>query len=265
MLKQRVLTALAIGPLSLVLLFTLHGGWFACFIGIIVAAAGWEWSNLAGAEHPKDKSLFVLLLIALMGLAWSSGIAYHTWPLWIALLGWLLNLYWVIQYPRRVGQWESVPVRFAIGLWVLLPCWIGFLLLREDPIWLLYVLFVVWGADISAYFAGRAFGRRKLAPRVSPGKSWAGVYGEMVGTLVLTLIMALWQGFDLADTLILLLVSEVVTLSSVLGDLLESMLKRQRGLKDSGRLLPGHGGLLDRIDSLTAAIPLFALLAPWIG
>ncbi|WP_106478950.1 phosphatidate cytidylyltransferase [Phytohalomonas tamaricis] len=265
MLKQRVLTALVIAPLALVLLFTLHGGWFACFVGIVVAASGWEWSNLAGAEHPKDKSLFVLLLIALMALAWSSGIAYHTWPLWIALLGWLLSLYWVVHYPQHVGQWESVWVRFVIGIWVLLPCWVGFLLLREAPVWLLYVLILVWGADISAYFAGRAFGKRKLAPRVSPGKSWAGVYGEMAGSLVLALLMALWQELSLFQTLLLVLISEVVTLSSVLGDLLESMLKRHRGLKDSGRLLPGHGGLLDRIDSLTAAIPLFALLAPWIG
>ncbi|WP_456268159.1 phosphatidate cytidylyltransferase [Kushneria sp. AK178] len=265
MLKQRVMTALAIGPTSLVLLFVLGGGWFATFVGILVAASAWEWSNLSGGESLKDRALFTITVIALMALGWSSGAALHTWPLWIALAGWLLCLYWVVSYPEQADQWQSRGVRYAMGLWALLPCWVGLLLLRESPIWLLYVLFLVWGADIAAYFAGRAYGNRKLAPRVSPGKSWAGVYGALGGTVVLALLMALWQGMGVGQTLVLIVISAVVTAASVLGDLNESMLKRYRGIKDSGNLLPGHGGLLDRIDSLTAAIPIFALLAPWIG
>ncbi|ARS51937.1 phosphatidate cytidylyltransferase [Kushneria konosiri] len=265
MLKQRVLTALAIGPTSLILLFVLGGGWFATFVGILVAASAWEWSNLSGGEGLKDRALFTVTLIALMALGWSSGIALQTWPLWIALIGWLLCLYWVISYPGNTDQWSSRGVRYAMGLWVLLPCWVGLLLLRESPIWLLYVLFLVWGADIAAYFAGRAYGNRKLAPRVSPGKSWAGVYGALGGTAALALLMALFQGMGIGQTLVLVIISAIVTGASVLGDLNESMLKRYRGIKDSGNLLPGHGGVLDRIDSLTAAIPIFALLAPWIG
>ncbi|WP_438766200.1 phosphatidate cytidylyltransferase [Kushneria sp. TE3] len=265
MLKQRVLTALAIGPTSLVLLFVLGGGWFATFVGLLVAASAWEWSNLSGGESLKDRALFTVTLIALMALGWSSGAALHTWPLWIALAGWLLCLYWVISYPERLDQWQSRGVRYAMGLWALLPCWVGLLLLRESPIWLLYVLLLVWGADIAAYFAGRAYGNRKLAPNVSPGKSWAGVYGALGGTALLALLMALWQGMGIGQTLVLIIISAIVTAASVLGDLNESMLKRYRGIKDSGNLLPGHGGVLDRIDSLTAAIPIFALLAPWIG
>ncbi|MFC0268796.1 phosphatidate cytidylyltransferase [Kushneria aurantia] len=265
MLKQRVLTALAIGPASLILLFTLGGGWYATFVGVLIAACGWEWSNLAGAESTSERALSAVSLVALMALAWSSGIATHVWPLWFALAGWLACLYWVIRYPRRSEQWGSRAARYVMGLWVLLPCWVALVLLRESPLWLLYVLFVVWGSDIAAYFAGRAFGRRKLAPRVSPGKSWAGVYGALAATLVLALIMALWQGFGVGQTLWLMIISAVVTGASVLGDLTESMLKRFRGIKDSGNLLPGHGGLLDRVDSLTAAIPIFALLAPWVS
>lgn len=265
MLKQRVLTALVIGPASLVLLFLLSGGWYAAFIGLLVVAAAWEWSNLAGREAPRDKALFALSMLSAMALAWSSGIAFQSWPLWVGLMGWLVCLYWVIRYPQATDQWESVGMRLAMGVWILLPCWIGFLVLREQPIWLLYVLFVVWGADIAAYFAGRAFGNRKLAPRVSPGKSWAGVYGALAGSAVLALLMAWWQDFGIMRGVVLLVVTAIVTAASVLGDLCESMLKRHRGIKDSGQLLPGHGGLLDRIDSLTAAIPLFALLAPWVG
>src|SRR5690554_893390 len=153
-------------------------------------------------------------------------------------------------------------MRLAMGLLVLLAGWVGFNVLRDTCcVWLFYVLLLVWGADIGAYFSGRAWGRRKLAPAVSPGKSWEGVMGGMAVTLLLALLFAIWQGLGVAGGLGLVGVTAVVTLTSVLGDLLESMLKRFRGIKDSSNLLPGHGGVLDRIDSLTAAVPLFALLS----
>ena len=126
------------------------------------------------------------------------------------------------------------------------------------------MLLLVWGADIGAYFVGRALGRRKLAPNVSPGKSWEGVYGGMAVTAALALVFALWQQLSLSAGLALVALTLGVTLVSVLGDLLESMLKRHRGLKDSSALLPGHGGVLDRIDSLTAAVPVFALFFTWL-
>jgi len=121
------------------------------------------------------------------------------------------------------------------------------------------VLLLVWCADIGAYFVGRHWGKRKLAPHVSPGKSWEGVYGGLAATTILAILFALWLPLGLVGGITLILITAVVTLASVLGDLLESMLKRHRNIKDSSQLLPGHGGVLDRIDSLTAAIPLFAL------
>lgn len=262
MLRQRVITAAWLAPLMLVGLFGLTGGGFALFTGGVVLLAAWEWTNLAGVVVASRRLALVAALALVMGALWLTGVALAVWPLWLAVAGWALNGYWVMRYPARREQWESTPMRLAMGLWVLLPAWVGFNVLRDTGgVWLFYVLLLVWGADIGAYFSGRAWGRRKLAPAVSPGKSWEGVLGGVAVTLVLALLFAIWQGLGVAGGLGLVVVTAVVTLVSVLGDLLESMLKRFRGIKDSSNLLPGHGGVLDRIDSLTAAVPLFALLS----
>ncbi|TFH88352.1 phosphatidate cytidylyltransferase [Billgrantia azerbaijanica] len=261
MLRLRIITAAWLVPLALAGLFGLSGGAFALFTGAIVLLAAWEWTNLAGVVARARRLALVAGLAALLALLWAAGAARATWPLWLALVGWLVNLFWVTRYPARLVQWQSTPRRLAMGLWVLLPAWVGFNVLRDaGSVWLLFVLLVVWGADIGAYFSGRAWGRRKLAPAVSPGKSWEGVLGGLAVTLALALLFAVWQGLGVVGGVALAAITLVVTLASVLGDLLESMLKRHRGIKDSSNLLPGHGGVLDRIDSLTAAVPLFALL-----
>ncbi|MBE0489588.1 MAG: phosphatidate cytidylyltransferase [Halomonas sp.] len=261
MLRQRIITAAWLAPLMLAGLFGLSGGFFALFTAAIVLLAGWEWTNLAGIRRRDHRLLLVGVLAMAMLVLWLSGAVLAAWPLWLGVIGWLANLYWVVHYPERGGLWQSPTRRLAMGLWVLLPAWVGLNVLRDTgAVWLLFVLLLVWCADIGAYFAGRAFGRRKLAPRVSPGKSWEGVAGGLAATAVLAVVFAAWQGLGLGGGLALLLATLMVTLVSVLGDLLESMLKRYRGIKDSSQLLPGHGGVLDRIDSLTAALPLFALL-----
>lgn len=261
MLRQRIITAAWLAPLVLAGLFGLQDGAFALFTALIVLLGAWEWTNLAGVMRQHQRILLVAGLAVVMLLMWLSGAAFAVWPLWCAALGWLLNLYWVIHYPDKGRQWHATPRRLLMGLWVLVPCWVGFNILRDSgAVWLLFVLLLVWSADIGAYFAGRRFGRRKLAPRVSPGKSWEGVIGGLVATTVLAVIFALWQSLSFKVGVGLVIVTIAVTLVSVLGDLLESMLKRYRDIKDSSQLLPGHGGILDRIDSLTAAIPLFALL-----
>ncbi|MBZ9558129.1 MULTISPECIES: phosphatidate cytidylyltransferase [unclassified Modicisalibacter] len=264
MLRQRIITAVILAPLVLAGLFGLSGGAFAVFTAAVILLAGWEWTNLAGVAGIAGRLGYVALLALLMLAGWYSDAVNAAWPLWVACAGWLVSIYWVAGYPDRGRQWRSVTARLAIGLWVLLPCWAGFVQLRDSGAqWLLYVLLLVWLADIGAYFAGRRFGRRKLAPRVSPGKSWEGVYGGMAVTALLALGYALGFSLSPGDGLWLVVTTVGVTLVSVLGDLLESMFKRWRGIKDSGRLLPGHGGILDRIDSLTAAVPLFALLRLW--
>lgn len=262
MLRQRIVTAAWLAPLMLAGLFGLSGGGFAVFTAAIVLLAAWEWTNLAGVTETKWRLALLAGLGLLMLLLWAIGAVLAAWPLWLAVGGWLANLYWVTRYPKHSEQWRSTGMRLAMGLWVLLPAWVGFNVLRDTGgVWLLYVLLLVWGADIGAYFTGRAWGKRKLAPAVSPGKSWEGVAGGVGVTVLLALLFTLWQGLEAAAGLGLVLVTVVVTLVSVLGDLFESMLKRYRGIKDSSSLLPGHGGVLDRIDSLTAAVPLFALLS----
>lgn len=269
MLKQRILTALAIGPLSLVLLFTLTGPSFATFVGFVILLGAWEWSNLSGIESPGGRFVYTLAVLAGMMAASLTDTVHHIWPMWVALATWIVCCSWVLIYPRGNRMWRPRMVRLGLGGLIMLPSWIGLQQLRDTVSlssgfawWLLYVLFIIWGADISAFFTGKAFGKRKLAPRVSPGKSWAGVYGALAGTAVLSFIMDAIQGYDFRQAAILLAVTWLVTLTSVVGDLFESMLKRYRGLKDSSRLLPGHGGMLDRIDSLLAAIPVFALFLP---
>ncbi|MDR5875372.1 phosphatidate cytidylyltransferase [Halomonas sp. CUBES01] len=261
MLKQRVMTAAWLAPLVLAGLFGLQGGGYALFTACIVLLGAWEWTNLAGVEQPLKRTLLVAGCAVLMLLMWLTGSAHAEWPLWLAAAGWLANLVWVARYPRLAIQWHSTPGRLLMGLWVLLPCWVGFNILRESgAIWLLFVLLLVWSADIGAYFAGRRWGKRKLAPSVSPGKSWEGVFGGMAATTLLAIGFAIGLSLGLGESVALVVITLLVTLISVLGDLLESMLKRYRDVKDSSQLLPGHGGVLDRIDSLTAAIPLFALL-----
>ncbi|MFC3284353.1 phosphatidate cytidylyltransferase [Litchfieldella rifensis] len=265
MLRQRVLTALILVPLALAGLFGLSGAPFALFTGAIVLLAAWEWVNLAGFEAAKVRLVGVASVALAMLLLWGSGAAHAVWPLWLGAIGWLANLYWIVHYPERQEQWRARPRRLVMGLWILLPCWVGFIALRDSGAeWLLFVLLLVWCADTGAYFAGRAFGRHKLAPRVSPGKSWEGVLGGMAAATLLALVFAVWLGLSVGQTLGLVVITLIVTLVSVLGDLQESMLKRLRGIKDSSALLPGHGGVLDRIDSLTAAVPVFALLRLWI-
>ncbi|RUR34605.1 phosphatidate cytidylyltransferase [Vreelandella nanhaiensis] len=261
MLRQRIITAAWLAPLVLVGLFGLQGKAFALFTALMVLLGAWEWTNLAGVSRQSRRIVLVAGLAVVMLLMWLTGAAFAVWPLWCAALGWLLNLYWVIHYPDKGQQWQATPRRLAMGLWVLVPCWVGFNILRDSgAVWLLFVLLLVWSADIGAYFAGRRFGKRKLAPRVSPGKSWEGVIGGLAATTMLAVMFALWQSLTVGVGIGLVVVTVAVTLVSVLGDLLESMLKRYRNIKDSSQLLPGHGGVLDRIDSLTATIPIFTLL-----
>ncbi|WP_027965898.1 phosphatidate cytidylyltransferase [Halomonas halocynthiae] len=260
MLKQRIVTALWLFVVAGVGLFVLSGNAFTAFTAAVVLLGSWEWANLAGLSSAGKRALVAAAMALVLFFMYSSGAVLAAWPLWVAAVGWLVNLYWVISYPRRVGQWSSMAVRLLMGLWVLVSAWVGLNVLREQgAIWLLYVLLVVWSADIGAYFVGRAFGQRKLAPSVSPGKSWEGVFGGAALTALLAIGFAVGMNLGLIGGLLLLVATVVVSFASVLGDLLESMLKRYRGIKDSSNLLPGHGGVLDRIDSLTAAAPLFAL------
>lgn len=269
MLKQRVVTAVIMALLLLAALFALPFPGLAVAFGVVVLLAGWEWSNLAGLERAGRLLFMVLLGGALAAAALWSGmsatglVAEQVLPV-MGLAGawWALALLWVQGYPGSAGLWGSRPVRAVMGLLVLVPAWLALLWLRQlpqGPWMVVFLLALVAAADIGAYFTGRAWGRAKLAPRVSPGKSWVGLWGGLASSVLFAVAVWWWAWRDQVPLAGLLALTVVVALASVLGDLLESMVKRHRGIKDSGVLLPGHGGFMDRLDSISAAAPVFVL------
>lgn len=262
MLKQRIITALILLPIALCGFFLLEGSGFALFIGLVVTLGAWEWARLAGFNaQPIRVAYAAIVAVMLFFMYILPGLA--PWVLGASVIWWAVATYLVLTYPRTSEHWASAACKLVIGLLILLPAWQGLIEIKQAPLgnWLIMaVMVLVWGADIGAYFSGRAFGKRKLAPHVSPGKSWEGVYGGLLLSLVITAIVGFARDWSFAQMLMGLIGAALIVFISVVGDLTESMFKRQSGIKDSSNLLPGHGGVLDRIDSLTAAIPVFAVL-----
>jgi phosphatidate cytidylyltransferase len=262
MLKQRIITALILLPIALCGFFLLEGSGFALFIGLVVTLGAWEWARLAGFAAQSIRVAYAAVVaLALFVMHIVPGLA--PWVLGASVLWWGVATYLVLTYPQSSEHWASAACKLVIGLLILLPAWQGLVLIKQEPLgnWLIMaVMVLVWGADIGAYFSGRAFGKRKLAPQVSPGKSWEGVYGGLLMSLVITAIVGFVRDWSFVQMLMGLFGAAIIVFISVVGDLTESMFKRQSGIKDSSNLLPGHGGVLDRIDSLTAAIPVFAVL-----
>jgi phosphatidate cytidylyltransferase len=271
-LKTRIITALILAPIAVGGVFFLPPVGFAIFTAALIALGAWEWANMAGLTAQSARvgySVAVLLLLAALYTVTAHSV------LWLAVLWWLAGLGLVAYYPKGSAHWGLVPVRAAMGLLVLVPAWVGLNYLRSGELrfgltdnnllLILYVFVLVWVADVGAYFSGRKFGKAKLAPRVSPGKSWAGVWGGLAAVAVFAWAVSQTLSAEAGQSVALIIISVVTAAVSVLGDLFESMLKRFRGIKDSSRLLPGHGGIMDRIDSLTAAIPIFTLLVIQLG
>lgn len=263
MLKERVLTALILLPLVLWCVFGGVAAAFPLLAAAVVLVAAWEWTALMRWPGLPARALYVALVAALLWLLQGRGLDAGLGPLVIAAsMFWLLALLWVRRYPEGAADWDRSALLAVTGLLLLVPTWAGLVQLHlQSPWWLIYVLLLVWGADTGAYFAGRAFGRSKLAPAVSPAKTREGLYGGLLLTLLIMLAVALSQSFSGLHAVLFGVVSLVTVLASVLGDLFESMIKRRAGIKDSGNIFPGHGGALDRIDSITAAAPVF--LAGW--
>jgi len=266
-LKQRIITAVLLAVAFLLALFGSNAAGFSLIIAAVVVLAAWEWADLAGLKGQPLRIAYALLVGVC--LAWSADYIALTDLLIgnreaardllvVACVFWAVALLWVQGYPSSAVLWGHRWLRALMGLLVLVPTWLAVVLLRAEPqgVWLIMlVLLIVVAADVGAYFTGRAFGRRKLAIAVSPGKSWEGFWGGFAACMLLATLVGLWQG----NVLLTLAIMAPASLASVLGDLLESMVKRHRGIKDSSQLLPGHGGILDRVDSLTAAAPVFAL------
>lgn len=258
MLRSRIITALILAPLVISAIYLLPPRWYAAFFWLIAAAAAYEWAGLSGITNPLARAAYLALLAVLALLTWQFP-GRWSMVLWLGVAFWALAAVAVIAYPRG-GHWAVHPAFAApAGLVVALAAWMALVVIRDrgGPTWVLWLLFLVWSADIGAYFAGKRFGRRKLAPLVSPGKTWEGLMGGVAMSLVIALVMLAPMGALSAWWAPVIVLLVVV---SVFGDLFESALKRKRGVKDSGSLLPGHGGMLDRIDSVVAVLPVFALV-----
>jgi phosphatidate cytidylyltransferase len=275
MLKQRVITALVLLAMLLPALFYPSIEPFALLTLVLIVAAGWEWARLNG-QAGSAAILIGLGLGAVLALVWLGGGFEHPLrPLWLLMgLLWVPLAAWMLR--RGVPGWSRWPVgvRLVVGLLLIASAWLALVQARLLGLgFLLSVLTLVWVADIAAYFGGRALGRHKLAPSISPGKSWEGVFSGMAGVLLLSLgwlwldahglsdqpslFTRLWLLGPVAAVLAVLFLTSM----SVAGDLVESLVKRSAGMKDSSQLLPGHGGVLDRVDALLPVLPLAMMFA----
>ncbi|MDR0577882.1 MAG: phosphatidate cytidylyltransferase [Candidatus Accumulibacter sp.] len=277
MLRTRIITAIfLLAGLLWALFFLSREGWTA-FCALLCVVAAWEWGGLAGWNE-KTRSAYA---VALGGIcfACADSLGRSNAVGWVFMLDrtlvCLAAAFWVVVVPFWL--WRKWALRSWIvaltGVVALVPPASTLAALRNiDPMMVLGILAIVWVADIAAYFSGRAFGGKKLAPNISPGKTWAGAFGAAVGVMaygngmMLTVLKpesggafeGLFENFT--ATLVFQLALIALTALSIIGDLFESLLKRQAGVKDSGNLLPGHGGILDRIDSLTSTLPFFGLM-----
>ena len=263
MLKQRVGTALVLFVLFLAALFYLSDFQWSLLMLAVICMGAWEWAVLIRLKPAATRAFIGITVMLGAFLLWKytnfGMLGDGQLDLW--LIG-ILTLFWVVMVPSWLvvrHQIKSQIFMAVVGLLVLLPTWIALDGLRRvSPLLLLAVMMTVWVADTAAYFAGKKFGRRKLAPAISPGKTWEGVAGALLGVALYG--VGLSAAFDLSYWLVAGLL--MLTVLSIVGDLFESLLKRQAGLKDSGNLLPGHGGVLDRIDGLTSTLPLALFYFP---
>jgi phosphatidate cytidylyltransferase len=274
MLKQRIITALALLAVLLPALFYPSPEPFCVVAMVLMVAGAWEMARLNGSSNRLAGSAAVLCFAA-CAVSWRLGLLTQPLPvLWNAAgAGWVLLGAWLLR--KGVPGWGAIPrsLRQVGGLLALWLAWLAVAQARHVGInFLLSILLLVWVADVFAYFAGRALGRRKLAPSISPGKSWEGVWGGMAGVMMLALawvaadlyavagVISLYTQLIVQDWWLLPLAVLFLTAMSVVGDLVESLIKRSAGVKDSSGLLPGHGGVLDRVDALLPTLPLAMML-----
>jgi len=245
---------------------------FAIAVALTLLIAAWEWSALVPLHAAGSRIAYLVGTAAATAIAWYFA-RYEVFVnavLWLALAWWLFVLFWISRPVLGSGASAlHTTAKAVMGLGLLVSTWLALVVLHsrpdQGPHWVLYVMVLVWVADSGAFFVGKAIGHNKLAPAVSPGKTWEGVLGALLGSAVCAFGYGRFLELPGPVFSSFILVCLVTVLFSIVGDLLESLLKRQRGVKDSGTLIPGHGGMLDRVDSLLAAAPVFLFGMRWIG
>lgn len=282
MLRQRLITIAILLPLFVWGVLALPTQYFSLLIAFVVLLGAWEWGALMGLAPPRRLAYLAAVTAAMLLCSWLITLpGMRQALLAAAVLWWLFALVLIRRFQideiapawmlagGAAGRFRSHWPFGILGIAVLVPAWVAIVVTHGTGLhggaFVLLLMLLVWGADSGAYVAGRLWGRTRLAPRVSPGKTWAGVYGAMVVAVLVAAGAGLWFGFGWEAQSSLVLLGLVTVLFSIVGDLFESMVKRIAGVKDSGQLLPGHGGVLDRIDSVTAAAPVFVLGLFWHG
>lgn len=270
-LNKRIITAIILIVITLSILFFIPPAGFAIVTGMIALWGIWEWTYLMGLKRFTSRLFYLLItfVLTLQFVLISLSAYSQLFLLVVSFIWWLVATLLVILYPKGSFIWgKSILVRGFMGLLVFIPCWFAINYIRnqkDGELALLFLFVLIWGADTAAYFVGKKWGKTQLAPMVSPGKTIQGFIGALLFSIIFALSI-LWLNHIPIHYWLWDIALVLITVSfSVIGDLFESMLKRQAGLKDSSQLLPGHGGLLDRIDSLTAAAPIFALGATLLG
>ena len=270
MLKLRIITALVLGPLVIWSVLGLSHQFLAYELAAILCIGAWEWARLAGITHQLGRigfALFVAGLLWLLAYFLHQDISILNPVLYFAGGFWLFALFSIVYFNRSPVTTVtnlSVSARvitLLVGACLLLSAFVALTALHRSygANYVLVLLVLIWIADSGAYFAGKAFGKHKLAMNVSPGKTWEGVAGAIVGTVIAGYLISLLLNIESANIIYFILVAVVTVALSIVGDLIESLFKRRSGVKDSSQILPGHGGILDRIDSLIAAAPIFLL------
>ncbi|MEP7206903.1 MAG: phosphatidate cytidylyltransferase [Casimicrobiaceae bacterium] len=270
MLTTRILTAAALVPLVLAGLFLLPPRSWGLAATLVIAIGAWEWATLTALRGMLRAGFVVVTVATALALLWLPAFRFDAgWPtpVVVVVCG-AATAFWLAVVPFWLrGQWHmrSAFAAAAVGWLVLVATWVAIVAMQAQSPWrVLAAMAVVWIADTAAYFSGRTFGRHKLAPAISPGKTWEGVAGALAAVALYATLLVAWSPGALATALPVagwVLLAVAVAGISVCGDLFESLMKRQAGVKDSGRILPGHGGVLDRIDALLAAMPPFAVAA----
>ncbi|MDO5611377.1 MAG: phosphatidate cytidylyltransferase [Pseudomonadota bacterium] len=287
MTKTRVLTALVMGPLAIAAVLFLPTKWMMLLAALFFLGGLWEWFKLAGVEDTLPRTFLVAAnLLLMVMIVWSSRsgqgggtmVLFHISML-IGVMWWWLAILWLRynQFAARDTGWARA-LKLIAGSLAVIPAWCALVVIHGNPdetstlgivprnhLWLLSALLIVWMADTGAYFAGRTFGRHKLAPKVSPNKTIEGLIGGLLAAVAIGIGSALVIGVEQEQLGWVALAALLTAIASVIGDLVESLLKRHAGAKDSGSLIPGHGGILDRIDSVLAALPIFALCKASFG
>ncbi|MGH8549694.1 MAG: phosphatidate cytidylyltransferase [Methylococcales bacterium] len=278
MLLARVITASILAPLIIWAVIGLSNDWFSIAWALVVALCAWEWSKLSGLQTIVTQTLYVLaVMVGLLPFWYWTDIVANIanfyedsdilkYSLVVDWFGIPAVVFWIIasvvlknNERNLLKSRPSVTVRLAVGWFMLVAAWVFFVRLRiyHGYEFVLFLLLLIWAADVLAYFVGRACGKTKLSPLISPGKTIAGMYGALAAGLAMAIALVFYNNFRPAIKIDFILLSLITVHISIYGDLAISLAKRWRGVKDSGNLLPGHGGMLDRLDSLIAAIPVF--------